>query len=67
MKALTFTIRSLEPVLVAQVTGGDPNSASSVLFIPGSVVRGALIARYRWQEGNVRKATDPGFRRLFHL
>lgn len=65
MKALTFTIHLLEPVLVGQVTGGDPNSASSVPFIPGSVVRGALIGRYQRKTGKALEATDPAFRRMF--
>jgi CRISPR-associated protein Csx10 len=65
MKALTFTIHLLEPVLIARVMGGDPNSASGVSFIPGSAVRGMLIARYQRSKGHALDAADPEFRRLF--
>lgn len=66
MNALTFQIHLLEPVLVTQVGSGDPNSAVGFDFIPGSVIRGALIGRYL-QERNEDKvdATDKDFRRLF--
>ncbi len=46
MIALTFQVHLIEPVLVTQVGGGDPNSAISFDFIPGSVIRGALINKY---------------------
>ena len=45
MKALPFTITLHEPVLVARL-GGDPNSAVSHPYIPGSTIRGAIAARY---------------------
>ena len=66
MNALTFQIHLLEPVLVSQVGSGDPNSAVGFDFIPGSVIRGALIGKYL-QEKNGTKidATDKEFRHLF--
>lgn len=45
MMALTFTLHLREPVLVAQLEG-DPNSAVSYPYLPGSVIRGALANRY---------------------
>lgn len=46
MKALTFLIRLIEPVLATQAQSGEPNSATAYSFIPGSMLRGAIIARY---------------------
>lgn len=46
MNVLTLTIDLLEPLLITQPGGGDPNSAVSLDHIPGSVLRGALIGRY---------------------
>ncbi|PXF59090.1 MAG: hypothetical protein C4B59_12125 [Candidatus Methanogaster sp.] len=63
MNALTFQIHLLEPVLVTQLGGGDPNSAVGFNFIPGSVIRGALIAKHL--HGAKGDATDADFRRLF--
>lgn len=45
MKAFEVTYELLEPVLVTK-PGGDPNTDSSQDYLPGSVVRGALVARY---------------------
>jgi CRISPR-associated protein Csx10 len=45
MKAVTFQIELLEPLLAASLDG-DPNSGVSYSFIPGSAVRGAVIGRY---------------------
>jgi len=63
MNVLTFQIHLLEPVLVTQLGGGDPNSAVGFNFMPGSVIRGALIAKYL--HGGKGNATDDDFRRLF--
>lgn len=61
MFALRITIETLSPLLATQPQAEEPNSAVSYGFVPGSMVRGALISHY-----NGRKdATDPGFRRLF--
>lgn len=46
MKALTFLLDLQEPVLATQPHSGEPNSAVSFPFIPGSMLRGALISAY---------------------
>lgn len=46
MKALTFNLRLIEPVLAARPESGEENSSTSYNFIPGSMIRGALIKRY---------------------
>jgi len=63
MNALTFQIHLLEPVLVTQLGAGDPNSAIGFNFIPGSVIRGALIAKYL--HGEKGDAANDDLRRLF--
>jgi CRISPR-associated protein Csx10 len=65
MKALTYRLRLLEPVLVAQAEGGEENSAVGLPFIPGSAVRGALVARYLARNAIANLATDGKARRLF--
>lgn len=45
MQAITFTLELLEPLLTTGLEG-DPNSGVSLNYVPGSVLRGALIARY---------------------
>lgn len=45
MKALPIYFALDEPLL-APALNGDPNSAVSTSFIPGSLIRGALIAKY---------------------
>lgn len=45
MIALTFEIHAEEPLLIPQLEG-DPNSAVSYTFIPGSVIRGALVNQH---------------------
>lgn len=59
MKVITYQIRLLEPVLVTKLEG-DPNSAVSHDYLPGSVLRGALIGRV----GHI-DPTDPTIRRRF--
>lgn len=63
MKALTFELHLLEPLLATHLGGGDPNSAVGFEFIPGSMIRGMLIARYTQRKS--ADAADPDFRRLF--
>ncbi|HHV24802.1 MAG TPA: hypothetical protein GXX65_09860 [Methanosarcina sp.] len=66
MKALTFNIRLLEPLLVNDISGGDPNSAIGFEFIPGSVIRGALIGKYlQGKPKSSIDAEDAEFRELF--
>ena len=63
MSALTFRIRLKTPVLATQTESGEPNSATAFDYIPGSMIRGALIAR---MGGNVADLpVDPEMRRLF--
>jgi CRISPR-associated protein Csx10 len=64
MIALTFELKLQEPVLAAALEG-DPNSAVTLPYIPGSLVRGALIGRYLKQHSNHDLAADPNARRLF--
>lgn len=45
MKALTFTIELLEPLLATGLEG-DPNAGVSLKYVPGSVLRGAVIGLY---------------------
>ena len=63
MKALTFRLYLLEPVLATRLGGGDPNSAVGFDFIPGSTIRGMVIGRYARQ--HTAEAADAAFRRLF--
>jgi len=63
MKALTFEIHLLEPLLATRLGGGDPNSAVGFEFIPGSTIRGMVIGHYMRQ--NQADATDATFRRFF--
>lgn len=43
MNTLLINLELLEPVLVMDAGGGDPNSAASLRFLPGSALRGACI------------------------
>lgn len=63
MKALTFELHLLEPLLATRLGGGDPNSAVSFEYIPGSMIRGMVIARY--MQNNTADADDAVFRRFF--
>jgi CRISPR-associated protein Csx10 len=62
MKALTFKIHLLEPVLITSLSG-DPNSSVGLDFIPGSTVRGSVIRRFL--QGSKGDAGNDDFRRLF--
>ncbi|NJL06397.1 MAG: hypothetical protein HC911_16125 [Chloroflexaceae bacterium] len=65
MKALRYTI-TLEDPLLATSLQGEPNSSISLDYIPGSLVRGALIARYLHDKGAAHDLPhDPDARRLF--
>src|SRR4051812_1461056 len=55
----------LEQPLLATAPQGDQNSAVSYDYIPGSLVRGALIGRYHRQAASADLAADPAARRLF--
>ena len=45
MKVITFLLETQQPVLATSFQG-DPNSDVSYSYIPGSMIRGALISRY---------------------
>lgn len=59
MTILTFKLTLQEPVLVT-APGGDPNTDESQAYIPGSAIRGALVARYLQNNGK-----DHFFSQLF--
>lgn len=65
MKALLYTLRLLEPVLVAQADAGEENSAIGLPYIPGSALRGALIANWLSGQSIEDLATNPLARSLF--
>jgi CRISPR-associated protein Csx10 len=65
MKAITYRLRLLEPVLVSQAESGEENSAIGLSFIPGSAIRGALATRYLQAFPSPDPAADTIFRRLF--
>ncbi|MBD2311100.1 hypothetical protein H6G20_05305 [Desertifilum sp. FACHB-1129] len=50
MKAVVFSLHTQQPLLATSFQG-DPNSDVSFSYIPGSMIRGALIGRYMRQEG----------------
>lgn len=45
MKAITFSLHTKQPLLATSFQG-DPNSDISYSYIPGSMIRGAMIKRY---------------------
>ncbi|WP_449419086.1 RAMP superfamily CRISPR-associated protein [Phormidium nigroviride] len=45
MKVITFLLETQQPILATSFQG-DPNSDVSFPYIPGSMIRGALIGRY---------------------
>ena len=45
MKALTYRLRLHEPVLATQTASGESNSATASPYVPGSMMRGAMLAR----------------------
>lgn len=65
MNALTFQIHLLEPVLATQPESGEENSSSAYGFIPGAMLRGALIAQYQRAHPDTHLAADADARRLF--
>ncbi len=60
MKAITITIKLLEPMLCVGLEG-DPNAGVSLKYIPGSVLRGAIIGKY----GKILDAATVKERKLF--
>jgi len=65
MKALSYQLYLLEPTLVTALEG-DPNSAVSFDYIPGSVIRGAVIGLFmRQNRVSELDAADDATRRVF--
>ena len=65
MKILNYHITLEEPVLVTALEG-DPNTAASFSYLPGSVLRGAIIAAYMRQNHlPTLDDADATVRRLF--
>jgi len=62
MSTVVFELELLEPVLATQIEG-DPNSAVSHRYVPGSMLRGALVGRYL--AAISRDEPDDEGRRLF--
>jgi len=65
MKAITLTLETLQPILATSFQG-DPNSDVSYSYIPGSMIRGAMIGRYMKQHGlSELDLTNNEVKRLF--
>lgn len=65
MKAIPYQITLLEPLLATRIAG-DPNSAVSYPYVPGSMVRGAIVAAFMRDKGlRSLDADDNQTRRLF--
>jgi CRISPR-associated protein Csx10 len=58
MLALAYKLL-LEQAVLATAPGGDPNSSVSLAYIPGSLIRGALIGRYLAQDSQRSLARHP--------
>jgi CRISPR-associated protein Csx10 len=65
MKALSFLLRLEEPLLATRPNIGEANSATSYDFIPGSMLRGALVRLYQEQKAVPDLAGDKEARSLF--
>ena len=65
MPTLVITLKTLEPLLATSFKG-DPNSDVSYEYIPGSMLRGALIGRYlRWYRQHELDLDNDEVQRLF--
>jgi len=65
MKVIAYRITLLEPALLTALEG-DPNESVSFNYIPGSVLRGAMIGKYmRAKNLKTLDAADESVRRLF--
>jgi CRISPR-associated protein Csx10 len=65
MNALTFRIHAIQPLLITQLSAGEENSSIAFSFIPGSVLRGAIINHYLRKHHIKDVAQDPICRHLF--
>ncbi len=63
MNVLTYQITLREPVLATQLNG-DPNSAVSYPYLPGSVLRGMVIGLHIAKHGAI-DAADPAIQSRF--
>jgi CRISPR-associated protein Csx10 len=65
MKGITFSLHAIEPILATSFQG-DPNSDVSYSYIPGSMIRGAVIGRYlRHHKLSELDINDVTVRKLF--
>src|SRR6476469_2847182 len=65
MKAITLSLKTQQPVLATSFQG-DPNSDVSYSYIPGSMIRGAIIGRYMRQHNlSELDLTSQEIKRLF--
>ena len=65
MIAVTYTLELLEPLLATGLEG-DPNAKRSLAYLPGSMMRGALVYRYlRQTDRSELSANDDTGRSLF--
>jgi len=65
MYGFAYTIQLLEPLL-ANNLAGDANSAQSLPYVPGALIRGSLIRAYQEQHNlSAIDAADNNLRRLF--
>lgn len=65
MKVITYRITLLEPTLVTALEG-DPTEGRAFDYLPGSVLRGAIIGKYlRARNQTELDAADSDVRRLF--
>lgn len=65
MKVITYLLTLLEPTLVTALEG-DPNEGVAFDYLPGSVLRGAVIAKYlRANNLTDIDAADANMKRLF--
>lgn len=65
MNAITFLVELHEPLLATQIQNGEANSSVSYPFIPGSMIRGAVIGRYLTKHALRDADMDEHFSRLF--
>jgi CRISPR-associated protein Csx10 len=65
MRVVEYEIELLEPVLAGRLDE-DENTASSLDYLPGSMLRGAIIGKYMRERGHKKiDAGEPEKRRLF--
>ena len=64
MNVLVYRVTLLEPTLVTALEG-DPNSGVSFPYLPGSTLRGIVIAKYQHVHRVADLAGDANARRLF--